>query len=161
MSDFQCLTISQTHIIQEFIAWSYVLSIQSFALSTALWYTPLPSTHSKMHGWQGQHLELNYSWPSWTIWVAVVWSRFAICWHPKISKFCTRPGNLQFSFWGKFETKITSSGVVAPTISSIESKDSIISQFACESLMNFSKWVAPCISAMRSQENLCTHKDHW
>ncbi len=158
---FQYLTIAKTSIIQGFTAWSYELSIQSFALSMALWCTLIPLSHSKLQGWQGQHLELNYCWPSWMIWVTVVWRWFAVCWHSRITKLCARQGGLQFSLWGKFGTKITSAGVVAPTISSIVSKDSSISQFACESLVNLSKWVAPYISAMRSQEILCTHKHHW
>ncbi len=56
------------------------------------------------------------------IWVAVVWRCFAVCWHPKITEFCIRLGNLQFSLWDKFDIKITSSGVVAPTISSVKSE---------------------------------------
>jgi hypothetical protein len=84
----------------------------------------------------GHHLWLNYCWPCWTILVTVVWSRFAMCWHPKITKFCARSGNLQFSLWTNFEIKITSSGVVAPIISSIRRKDSSISQFTCVSLAN-------------------------
>ncbi len=102
---FQCLNIAQTRIIQRSTAWSYELSSQSFVLSMALWYTPLPLSHSKLQGWWDQHLELNYCWPSWMIRVVLVWSHFAICWHPKITKFCTRPGDLQLSLWAEFKIK--------------------------------------------------------